>query len=192
MAKLFITDSTSGERIPFLRGVLVESLARTGLSFQDAYVLAQSIRDSLGNESEIAIETLKQRVSAELKEQFGASLAESYNLGSSQEREIMVRTENEEVPFSAGILSRSLQACAIDRADALETAKQIHEHLRRGDASVIDHLDLRQIIHDQLERARLEICCQSFSLLGAFQGQRSASDRARWWHNGHWKEHADD
>jgi len=151
VAKLFITDSTSGERIPFLRGVLVESLARTGLSFQDAYVLAQSIRDSLGNESEIAIETLKQRVSAELKEQFGASLAESYNLGSSQEREIMVRTENEEVPFSAGILSRSLQACAIDRADALETAKQIHEHLRRGDASVIDHLDLRQIIHDQLK-----------------------------------------
>jgi 2-phosphoglycerate kinase len=151
VAKLFITDSTSGERIPFLRGVLVESLARAGLSFQDAYVLAQSVRDSLGNESEIAIETLKQRVSAELKEQFGASVAESYDLGSSQEREIMVRTENEEVPFSAGILSRSLQACAIDRADALETARQVHEHLRRGDTSVIDHLDLRQIIHDRLK-----------------------------------------
>ena len=97
MAKLFITDSASGERIPFLRGVLVESLARAGLSFQDAYVLAQNVRDSLGDESEIAIEALKQRVSEELKQNFGASLAESYDLGSSQEREILVRTENEEV-----------------------------------------------------------------------------------------------
>jgi len=152
VAKLFITDGTSGERMPFLRGVLVESLARAGLSFQDAYVLAQSIRDSLGSESEIAIETLKQRVSAELKENFGTPVAESYELGSSQNREIVVRTENEEVPFSVGILSRSLQACAIDRSDALETAKQVHEQLRRDDTRVIDHLDLRQIIHERLRK----------------------------------------
>lgn len=151
VAKLFITEGTSGEKIPFLRGVLVESLARAGLSFQDAYLLAQDVRDSLANKSEITIETLKQQVSEELRERFGASLAKSYELGTSQERQIMVRTENEQVPFSAGILSRSLQACAIDRTDALETAKQIHEYLRRGDSSIIDHIDLRQIIHEQLK-----------------------------------------
>ena len=42
----------------------------------------------------------------------GAAMAEAYNLGSSHERQILVRSDSDEIPFSAGILSRSLQACA--------------------------------------------------------------------------------
>ena len=151
MAKLFITDTASGDRIPFLRGVLVESLARAGLSFQDAYVLAQAVRDGFADTSEVPIETLKQRVSEELRNRFGASVAESYELGSSEERQIMVRHGNEESPFSAGILSRSLQACAIDRANALETARQVYDFLRKSGNPVVDHLDLREIVHGRLK-----------------------------------------
>ena len=150
MAKLFITDETSGGRIPFLRGVLVESLARAGLSFQDAYLIAQAVRDGLGDQAEITIEALKQHVAQELHERFGAAMAEAYNLGSSHERQILVRSDSDEIPFSAGILSRSLQACAIGRADAQETAKQVHDELRRGEQSTIDHLALRDIIHQRL------------------------------------------
>ena len=119
MAKLFIIESATGEKIPFLRGVLVESLARVGLSFQDAYLIAQFVRDRFENASEITIEVLRDRVSAELRKRFGETLAEAYLLGSSPDRQVMVETDGDEVPFSAGILSRSLQACAIDRADAL-------------------------------------------------------------------------
>jgi 2-phosphoglycerate kinase len=151
VAKLFIIESATGEKIPFLRGVLVESLARVGLSFQDAYLVAQFVRDRFENASEITIEVLRDRVSAELRKRFGETLAEAYLLGSSPDRQIMVETDGDEVPFSAGILSRSLQACAIDRADALEAAKQVHEYLRKGDAGVVDHLALRQIIHERLK-----------------------------------------
>jgi 2-phosphoglycerate kinase len=151
VAKLFIIDGTSGERIPFLRGVLVESLARAGLSFQDAYLIAQLVRDSFAKETEIAMEALKEMVSGELRTRFGDSAAEAYELGSSADRQIMVQTETEEVPFSVGILSRSLQAGAIDRADALETAKQVQDHLRKGEADVVDHLALRQIIYERLK-----------------------------------------
>ncbi|MDX2505286.1 MAG: AAA family ATPase [Gammaproteobacteria bacterium] len=155
MAKLFIIESATEERIPFLRGVLVESLVRAGLSFQDAYLIAQSIRASLenniGNKAEITTDTLKKRVSTEVRERFGARLAKSYHLGSSRERQILVQTSTDEVPFSAGILSRSLQACAIERTDALDTAKQVHEILQKGETTLIDHVALREIVYQRLK-----------------------------------------
>ncbi len=157
MAKLFIIESSTGERIPFLRGVLVESLVRAGLSFQDAYLVAQSIRGNLENNTEISTDILRERVSAEVRERFGSSLAKSYELGSSRDRQIMVQTSTDEVPFSAGILSRSLQACAIHRMDALETAKRVHESLQKRDTTVIDHVALRKIVYERLK----EHCSQS-------------------------------
>ena len=157
MAKLFIVDGASGDKMPFLRGVLVESLARAGLSFQDAYLLAQSVRDKLADTAEITVEALRECVSTELREHFGESLARSYVLGFSSERQIMVRTESDEAPFSVGILSRSLQASAIDRPDALETAQQVHEHLRKRNDATIDHNELREIIYGRLK----EHCSQA-------------------------------
>ncbi len=151
MAKLFIIESVTGDRIPFLRGVLVESLVRAGLSFQDAYLVAQSIRGNLENHAEITTDTLRGRVSAEVRERFGSAPAKSYDLGPSRDRLIMVRTATDEVPFSAGILSRSLRACAINRSDALETAKQVHESLQKGEATVIDHVALREIVYERLQ-----------------------------------------
>ncbi len=128
---------------------------RAGLSFQDAYLIAQSIRASLenniGNKAEITTDTLKKRVSTEVRERFGARLAKSYHLGSSRERQILVQTSTDEVPFSAGILSRSLQACAIERTDALDTAKQVHEFLQKGETTLIDHVALREIVYQRLK-----------------------------------------
>ncbi|MCW8962611.1 MAG: AAA family ATPase [Gammaproteobacteria bacterium] len=151
MAKLFIRESSTGDKIPFLRGVLVESLVRAGLSFQDAYLVAQSIRGNLEGNVEITTDTLRERASAEVLRRFGPILAKSYELGSSRERQIMVQTSGDEVPFSAGILSRSLQACAISRVDALETAKQVHESLQKEAAGVIDHVSLKEVVYEQLK-----------------------------------------
>ena len=151
MAKLFIIESVTGDKIPFLRGVLVESLVRAGLSFQDAYLVAQSIRSNLESNTEITTDTLRERVLAEVRQRFGSTLAKSYELGSPRERQIMVQTSTDEVPFSAGLLSRSLQACAINRTDALETAKQVHESLQKGEARVINHVALKEIVYDRLK-----------------------------------------
>ncbi len=151
MGKLFIIESDTGEKIPFLKGVLVESLVRAGLSFQDAYLIAQSIRSNLENDAELTTLALREQVSAEVRERFGKSVAKSYDLGSSRGRQIMVQTSTDELPFSVGILTRSLQACAIDRIEALETAKQVHESLQKGNTSLIDHTALRQIVYQHLK-----------------------------------------
>ena len=150
MAKLFIIDSNTNERIPFLRGVLVESLVRTGLSFQEAYLVAQAIRDALEEDSKITTNTLRERVSQELRKRFGKSIAKLYDQRFNQDRQIMVQTSNDELPFSVGILSRSLRACAIHRADALETAKQVHDSLLKAGTMHIHHTDLKQVIYKHL------------------------------------------
>ena len=151
MAKLFIRDSSTGDKIPFLRGVLVESLVRAGLSFQDAYVVAQSIRGNLENNVEITTDTLKERASAEVLQRFGPSLAKAYELGSSRERQIMVQTSGEQVPFSAGILSHSLQASAVSRVDALETARLVHESLQKEAVWDVDQDTLKEVVYEQLK-----------------------------------------
>ena len=151
MAKLFVIERDSNERNPFLRGVLVESLVRAGLSFQDAYVVAQAVREGLADNAEVARDELKQRVVSELGNRFGSILADAYEAGTVRERQIMVQTPTEESPFSVGILSRSLQACVIDRAAAQETARQVHESLQQEGTTVIDHADLRKIVYEQLK-----------------------------------------
>lgn len=153
MAKLFIIESITGDKIPFLRGVLVESLVRAGLSFQDAYLVAQSIRGNLEENTEITTDMLRELASTEVRQRFGSARAKSYEQGSSRERQIMVRTstDTDEVPFSAGILSRSLQACAIKRTDALETAKLVHEFLQKSQTELIDHVTLRKVVYDSLK-----------------------------------------
>ncbi len=157
MARKLVILTASGDRIPFLRGVLVESLVRSGLSFQDAYLVAQSVRDSLGNDAEISPDALKEKVAAEVRKHFGEVLAKSYEQGSSRDRQIIVRTSTDEVPFSVGLLSRSIEACAIKRDDALEAAQLVHDHLRKTDTDLIDHLALRQVVYESLK----EHCSQS-------------------------------
>jgi len=152
LAKQFIIESATGEKIPFLRGVLVESLVRAGLTFQDAFVVAQSVRDKLENDVEVTTDELRKRVSAELRADFGASVARAYDLGTSRERQIMVQNLGDVTPFSAGLLSRALQACAINRTDALETAKQVQELLLKGDLKVVDHLALKDMVYQCLQQ----------------------------------------
>jgi 2-phosphoglycerate kinase len=162
VSKLFIIESASNERIPFLRGMLVESLARSGLSFHDAYLVAQTIRASLENKAEVTTDILKERASAIVRESFGDSLAKSYELGSSRERQIIVQTATEAVPFSVGILSRSLQACAIDRTKALETAKQVQDFLQKSEKMFIDHISLREIVYECLKENCSQLAANRF------------------------------
>jgi 2-phosphoglycerate kinase len=152
VARKFFVETASGEKNPFLRGVLVESLVRSGLPFEDAYLLAQTARDQLESKSKVTTETLKQWVIAELQQRFGDARAAAYALGSSKDQQVMVRTSTELAPFSAGLLARSIEACAIERTVALEAAKQTHDDLRKAGTEIVDTVDLRQIVERCLRR----------------------------------------
>ncbi len=148
--KTYVSDERTGERVPFLRGILVHSLAAAGISFEDAYAAAQAVRNQLADVEEINKRQLRQQVSVYLQERFGAEVRRIYD-ASAEQHAIVVRTPTREAPFSVGILSRYLQGCAIDGDEALECARRVHEHLREQAAGEVEHGVLRRIISQVLK-----------------------------------------
>ncbi len=157
MAKTLVVKQSTGDRIPFLRGILVQSLADTGLPFDDAYKLAQTVRDELRDTQEITSTDLKKRVSALLDRHFGQEKCQVYVTEPKARARIIVHTPTRSAPFSVGILSHSLEACAISEEAALRGARKVHASLLRTGHSEVDHKSLRRIIY----RCLREHCSQS-------------------------------
>jgi len=103
-----------GERMPFLRGIMVQSLMDLGLSFDDAYKVATLVRNELERKGKIKANELKKRVASILKERFGKSLAERYLRGKEVPTPILVEGVDLSIPFSKGILSQSILASGLD------------------------------------------------------------------------------
>jgi len=53
MAKIFVTDTSGGSSVPFLRGILTRSLNEAGLPFEQAYEVASEIRNRLDDSPKI-------------------------------------------------------------------------------------------------------------------------------------------
>ncbi len=153
MAKIVVIKAPEGDRVPFLRGILVQSLLSAGLSFQDAYATAQAVRDGLANREEVTTAELKAQVALQLEKRFDRALRLNYETRSARERKIVVRSQKRRVPFSVDILTRSLEPCVIDRESAHEVAQKVQQAVQERGEYEIDLPDLRRLIHQSLERS---------------------------------------
>ena len=150
MAKTVVVKQPEGDRAPFLRGILIQSLVTKGLSFDDAYEIAQSIRDDLRETEEISSKSLHAKVAKLLEVRFGPEYRVAYEAKPRPEKEIMVHTATRSAPFSIGILTHCLESCAIPPDVALTGARKVHETLKNTGHTDIGHRALRRIIHDCL------------------------------------------
>jgi 2-phosphoglycerate kinase len=154
--KLLVTDTATGQQVPFLRGVLVQSLVAVGLSFSDAYEVAQRVREALDASAETWDTTrLRTLVAEELERGVGGEWRRTYEIGKEQELRVRVTKSGRDELFSVDLLSRHLEACGIRHEEAREGARLVQESLRdRGDPA-IDRLGLRRVIYETLRVA----CC---------------------------------
>lgn len=147
MAKITVVKIPEGDRSPFLRGILVQSLVDAGLGFADAYQLAQAVRNELRDVDEITSRRLKKHAATLLGKHFGDKLRQAYESRSQHEQGILVHTPARSAPFSTGILAHSLEASAIPPEMALQGARRVLENLRQTEHREIDHKALRRIIY---------------------------------------------
>ncbi|MGB5440627.1 MAG: hypothetical protein WBN57_00905 [Gammaproteobacteria bacterium] len=147
MAKLIVIKQPEGDRSPFLRGILVQSLVNAGLTFDVAYDLAQSIRHELSERQEIETTELKARVAELMEQRHGRDKRRLYETGPTNEPGIIVHTPTRSMPFSAGILARSLETCAIPPEMAMQGARKVFANLRKTGHGEIDHKGLRRVIY---------------------------------------------
>ncbi|MEN8130177.1 MAG: hypothetical protein ABFS45_08265, partial [Pseudomonadota bacterium] len=148
--KTVVIKQPEGDRAPFLRGILVQSLVRANLSFDDAYAMAQEIRDSLRNTEEISSRALKAKIAKRLEKRFGKDYRLAYESKPVQNQEIIVNTNSQHSPFSEGLLSHCLEACALPHDIALMGARKVHETLKATGHRQIGHRALRRIIYECL------------------------------------------
>ena len=153
--KTVVIVSSTGEKVPFLRGILVQSLAEVGLGFEDAYAMAQRVRDALSSVDGVRTAELKELVAELLEQHLGLETRRAYEAGQAGEREIIVRSPSRSAPFSVGLLSRYLEGCAVEREQALQGARTVQDILRLRGSAQIDSKELRLLVYQTLKQD----CC---------------------------------
>ena len=78
MAKTTVINKEGEDRIPFFRGILVQSLLKTGLAYTDAYELSQEVKDKLKDIEEIAKHDLFLLVADLVEKVHGAKARTAY------------------------------------------------------------------------------------------------------------------
>ena len=156
MSKLIVIKESEGNRSPFLRGILVQSLVNAGLAFDEAYELAQAVRNNLQERQEITSIELKDGVAELLEERHGSQKRQLYETGPRNEPGIIVHTPTRSTPFSVGILAHSLETCAISPEMAMQGARKVLAKLKKTSHREIDHKALRKVIY----RCLRENCSQ--------------------------------
>jgi len=156
MSKLTVIKEPGGNRSPFLRGILVQSLVNAGLAFDEAYALAQAVRNELQERQEITSTELKSSVAGLLEERHDSQKRKLYETDLRNEPGIIVHTPTRSTPFSVGILAHSLETCAIPPEMAMQGARKVLARLRKTGHREIDHKVLRRVIH----RCLCEHCSQ--------------------------------
>jgi 2-phosphoglycerate kinase len=133
-----VVDADGKTRIPFLRGILTHSLQEAGLQFDQAYELASSVRDALGDVEEISTKNLRAEVLRQLKRLGNSSAAKKYEANVRAPAPIMVRDSSDVLtPFSRGRHQQRLECSGLSSESAFEITRQVFDHLLKQRISEI-------------------------------------------------------
>jgi len=132
MSKLLVVDEEKETKVPFLRGMLIKSLQRSGLEFVDAYKLASEIREDLDDVESITTDELRDRIVETLGEDYPDIVLSRY------QKEV-IYTESTEVvyedgsgePFSRGVFVKRLINCGIPQNQCNAITREVHSQLIR-------------------------------------------------------------
>jgi 2-phosphoglycerate kinase len=146
-----VNDSTDKSSVPFLRGILTQSLINAGLSFDDAYKLADAVRKDLDDVDEITTEQLRELVASRLAQRKDKSAVELYQTGPGRRPPIQVLDDDDQsAPFSKGLLGRSMEICAFTMEKRYSIAASIERSLLRDGTLEISSDDLARLTYAHL------------------------------------------
>ena len=159
-----------GDDIPFLRGILVKSIVRTGLSFDDAYELAQTIRDDLDDDFEINYSELSAMTAELIEKKHGIEFRQAYEeCPHIVPENIVVHTMSKDVPFSPAILAYDLEAYGIESSIAITTSQTVLRQLNQLDQDEIDSSEIDLLTYRCLREDFSQKIADSFISWKAFE-----------------------
>lgn len=153
MAKILIIDEADGSRIPFLRGILTRSLREAGMSFEDAYGLATTLRQELGNDNvHLTTTKLRAQVLKLLAKGRNEEISDSYQALGRLQSNILIRDiEGQYSPFSRVQHLNCLESCGLKTNQAAEVSTYVEQRLIDEELSDISSGKLAAITYDCLQ-----------------------------------------
>jgi 2-phosphoglycerate kinase len=136
----------SGLARPFMRGIMVHSLMARGVSFDDAYQIADSVRDQLRGRGEVPREDLSKIVRDILGEDY------EHQPPIPAPMTLNVMSNRRSTPFSKGALAQSLLAASVEPDAAFEVAREIELELLREGRHEVQRSDVRAKAYKALLR----------------------------------------
>ncbi len=147
---IIVTDPVEQTRVPFLRGILTRSLQNVGLSFTEAYEIANQIRKNLNGDAELTTDDLTAMVVDLLKEKNYEDALERYGKSPPPMPIQIVDRGEQPQPFSKGRLSQSLEICAFPSGERYRITSAIEQQLLNDGAAEITSTELAAFTHRYL------------------------------------------
>jgi 2,3-bisphosphoglycerate-independent phosphoglycerate mutase len=158
--------SSKGVRRRFLRGMIAHDLVQRGLSFDDAYAAAQAIRDlveDLGEETVTTAE-IRELIERQLEQMLGEEQAAGYRVAKRPKGRFVV-SRGQKLPFSRGLLARSISAAGVDLDRAYRLVVELERELQADGTEIISSDEIVRRVGDLLERLEDAETAQRYRLV---------------------------
>ncbi len=132
------------KRVPFLRGMLTHYLLEQGLSFQEAYQVADRIRRNIQRQKTVSSRKMIDLVHSHVRDLFGDRPIGDGIFWAPGSKQIMVEDERGTRPFSREHLSHSLTITGVDEGQAYRIAEWIGADFIRQEKTVVSRAGIRK------------------------------------------------
>jgi len=132
--------------------MITHSLVERGLSFEDAYEVASTVRERVKPRKVIEKKDLSLLIQHIVQEKFDKKYVGAPPPAAAVPTTILVRGQNLNLPFSKGLLAQSLQASGLEPSAAYEVSREIESLLWRREQEEIKRDELRRLIYETIVR----------------------------------------
>lgn len=161
-------ERKTGEATPFSRRTLIASLEKLGLGFKEAWALAQQVEQGIRAEGleRIGEGELPQRVALALEARYGREKRVRYEATLDRPSDLLVvEPDGSALPYSRGVLARSLTALGLGQELSHHLAKRVEEGLWRSGGRSVERRDVRRWVQRLLVEEAGEEFARRYELM---------------------------
>jgi len=154
MSKVLVENPEDQTQTPFLRGILTRSLQKTGLTFDQAHDIANSIRDEIEDRPLVTTLEIEHLVIKHLKKADAKNAVEHYE---NRNMPYLLQVETDNGQFAAFSPSRyrtDLEAIGLTSEEALSIVDELSAHLLRRNKPDITTKYIAKITYRILHKSR--------------------------------------
>ena len=161
------------KRIPFLRGMLAHYLLEQGLSFPEAYQVADKIRSEIQKRKTIQAKKMVELVHENVRELVGDRSVGDGLFWQPRPQNVLVGKGDELRPFSRERLAQSISVTGVDKDEAYRLAQRIFGKVAGNETSSVTRESIQKATFSALKEQYDKIYAERYRVLHEFRAEAS-------------------